>query len=275
MTIAIGITGAGGRMGRMLVQAVKARPEARLAAACERAGSEFLGLDAGELAGVGHIGVPLTDDAEACFAACDVVIDFSVVAATLAHAELARRSRTPLVIGTTGLPPDGLALLRDVAQGLPVVFAPNYSVGVNLMFQVAAQVARVLEEEFDIEIIEAHHRHKVDAPSGTALRLGEAIAQAVGRNLQEVAVYGREGHTGAREHRTIGFATVRGGDIVGDHTALFAAEGERFEITHRASSRMTFAKGAVRAALWAADGGNGVGSRAPGLYDMQDILGLR
>lgn len=173
-----------------------------------------------------------------------------------------------MVIGTTGLSVAQKQLLVEAAKDIPIVFASNFSVGVNLSFKLLDMAARVMGEDADIEIIEAHHRHKVDAPSGTAMRMGEVIADALGRDLQKVAVYGREGHTGAREHETIGFATVRGGDVVGDHTVLFAAEGERLEITHKASSRMTFAKGAVRAAQW-------LDGRKPGLYDMQDVLDLR
>ncbi|MBF0624942.1 MAG: 4-hydroxy-tetrahydrodipicolinate reductase [Magnetococcales bacterium] len=266
--IKVGIAGAAGRMGRMLVQAVTAREGLVVAGAWDKVGAAGVGEDAGLLAGSGALGVTIGTDAGAVMAACDVVIDFSVVAATLAHLPLAVTHRTPLVIGTTGFNAAQKDTIATAARQVPMVLAPNYSVGVNLMFQVAAQVAGVLGEEFDVEIIEAHHRHKVDAPSGTALGLGAAIAEALGRTLGEVAVYGREGHTGARDRRTIGFATVRGGDIVGEHTALFAGEGERLEITHRAASRLTFAKGAARAAEW-------VAQRAPGLYDMRDILGFR
>ena len=173
-----------------------------------------------------------------------------------------------MVIGTTGLSAAQKQLLVEAAKDIPIVFAANFSVGVNLSLKLLDMAARVMGDDADIEIIEAHHRHKVDAPSGTAMRMGEVIADALGRDLQKVAVYGREGHTGARERETIGFATVRGGDVVGDHTVLFATEGERLEITHKASSRMTFAKGAVRAALW-------LDGREPGLYDMQDVLDLR
>ncbi|MBF0143825.1 MAG: 4-hydroxy-tetrahydrodipicolinate reductase [Magnetococcales bacterium] len=262
----VGIAGAGGHMGRMLVQALKA-DGLRLVAATERNGSELLGRDAGELAGVGTLGVPLESDPQTLFTA-GVVIDFTTVEATLAHLPLAMHHSVPMVIGTTGFEAAGRARIDAAATRIPIVFAPNFSVGVNLMFKVAAEVAAVLGDAFDVEIIEAHHRRKVDAPSGTAVRLGETIAAALGRNLADVAVYGREGITGARDSATIGFATVRGGDIVGEHTALFAGEGERLEITHRASSRMTFAKGAVRAARW-------VVGRPPGLYDMRDLLGLR
>ncbi|MBF0462898.1 MAG: 4-hydroxy-tetrahydrodipicolinate reductase [Magnetococcales bacterium] len=263
---AIGIVGAGGRMGRMLVQAVQSA-RCCLVAASERPGSELIGQDAGEVAGVGRLGVAITGQTASLFAPDRVVIDFTRPEATLSHLEEAIAAGSPLVIGTTGFDAAGRAQIEAAAQKIPIVFAPNFSVGVNLMFRVAAEMARVLEESYDIEIIEAHHRHKVDAPSGTALGLGRAITEAIGRDLDEVAVYGREGVTGERERRTIGFATIRGGDIVGDHTVLFAGEGERLELTHRASSRMTFAKGAVRAAIW-------VSGRPPGLYSMGDVLGL-
>lgn len=255
-------------MGRMLVQAIQVQDGCRLVAASERPGSELVGQDAGEVAGVGALGVTIVDTVAQLFAADRVVIDFTQPQATLSNLEHALAVGSPLVIGTTGIDAAGRERIAEAARTIPIVFAPNFSVGVNLMFRIAADMARVLEESYDIEIIEAHHRHKVDAPSGTALGLGNAIAQAIGRNLDEVAVYGREGVTGGRDRRSIGFATIRGGDIVGDHTALFAGEGERLEITHRASSRMTFAKGAVRAALW-------VFGRSPGLYDMGDILGFK
>ena len=264
---AISIIGASGRMGRMLVQAVQAQSGCGLVAASEKPGSAYIGQDAGVVAGIAPLGVLIAGSVSSLFAADRVVIDFTLPQATLSHLEQAMDARSPLVIGTTGFDAAGRERIAAASQHIPIVFAPNFSVGVNLMFRIAADVARVLEESYDIEIIETHHRHKVDAPSGTALGLGNAIAKAVGRNLEDVAVYGREGITGERERRTIGFATIRGGDIVGDHTALFAGEGERLEITHRASSRMTFAKGAVRAALW-------VSGRAPGLYDMGDILGF-
>lgn len=264
---AIGIAGVGGRMGRMLVQAVVNQPGCRLVAACERIDSGLIGQEVGGLAGLPPLGVLVTADDAAFFQAAQVVIDFTVPQATLAHVEVAVAQGCPLVIGTTGFSVEEQARIRAAAERIPIVWAPNFSVGVNLMFRVAAEVAKVLGESFDIEIVEAHHRHKVDAPSGTALRLGEAIAAAVGKELPRDGVYARQGVTGARPPGSIGFATVRGGDIVGDHTVLFAGEGERFEITHRASSRLTFAAGAVRAACW-------LQGRPPGLYDMQHILGL-
>ncbi len=264
----IAVVGAGGRMGRMLIQAVHGVQAAQLVAASEHPDSPLIGAEAGEVAGVGVLGVVISKDPAELFQAGRVVIDFTVPAATLVHLERAVAAGSAMVIGTTGFDPAGREQIQQAAKSIPIVFAPNFSVGVNLMFKIAAETAKALGEDFDIEIIEAHHRHKVDAPSGTALGLGQAIATAVERDLSAVAVYAREGHTGPRDRRAIGFATVRGGDIVGDHTALFAGESERLEITHRASSRMIFAQGAVRAALWVAD-------KPAGLYDMGDILGFK
>ena len=227
-----------------------------------------MGADAGELVSLGRIGVPLSASLEDVADEFDVLIDFTLPEVMLGNLAFCRQAGKAMVIGTTGLNAAQKQLLVDAAKDIPIVFASNFSVGVNLSFKLLDIAARVMGDDADIEIIEAHHRHKVDAPSGTAMRMGEVIADALGRDLQKVAVYGREGHTGAREHETIGFATVRGGDVVGDHTVLFAAEGERLEITHKASSRMTFAKGAVRAAQW-------LDGREPGLYDMQDVLDLR
>ncbi|MEO5339614.1 MAG: 4-hydroxy-tetrahydrodipicolinate reductase [Magnetococcus sp. MYC-9] len=255
-------------MGRMLVQAVQATEGlCCLQAASEHASSPWIGQDAGDVAGIGRLGVPIVADPGQLFAAERVIIDFTRPEVTLSLLDRAVASASPLVIGTTGFDAAGRRSIEEAAGRLPIVLAPNFSVGVNLLMRVAAEVAQVLEASYDIEILEAHHRHKIDAPSGTALGLGQAIAQAIGRNLEEVAVYGRQGVTGQRDPRTIGFATVRGGDIVGDHTVLFAGEGERLELTHRASSRMTFAKGAVRAAVW-------LSGRSPGLYDMGDVLGF-
>jgi 4-hydroxy-tetrahydrodipicolinate reductase len=260
--------GAAGRMGKILVEAVQQRaPLTGLTAAVVRPGSTLIGVDAGELASLGRIGVPLSAHIEAVAEEFDVLIDFTLPEVMLKNLAFCRKAGKAMVIGTTGLDAAQKQLLADAGKDIPIVFAANFSVGVNLSLKLLEMTARVLGDEADIEIIEAHHRHKIDAPSGTALRMGEVIADALDRDLQKVAVYGREGHTGARERETIGFATVRGGDVVGDHTVLFACEGERLEITHKASSRMTFAKGAVRAALW-------LDGREPGLYDMQDVLGL-
>lgn len=264
----IAVMGAAGRMGKMLVQAAQQAAGAGLTAAVDRPGSSLIGVDAGELAGIGRVGVMLVDDLERVVEDFDVVIDFTHPTVTLKNLEICRKAGKAMVIGTTGFSAEEREKLAEAAQEVPIVFAANFSVGVNLCLKLLDTAARVLADEVDIEIIEAHHRHKVDAPSGTALRMGEVVASALGRDLEKVAVYGREGQTGARERETIGFATVRAGDIVGDHTVLFAAEGERVEITHKASSRMTFASGAVRAALW-------LDGRAPALYDMQDVLDLR
>ncbi|MDD3517590.1 MAG: 4-hydroxy-tetrahydrodipicolinate reductase [Chromatiales bacterium] len=268
--IRIAIVGAAGRMGRTLIEACHEADGVELSVATERAGSPHLGMDAGEAAGIGRAGVAITDDLAAAAAAgrFDVLIDFTRPEATLAHLELCRAHGRRIVIGTTGFTPEQRASIDAAAAGIPVVLAPNMSVGVNLCLKLLDMAARVLGDEVDIEIVEAHHRHKVDAPSGTALRMGEVVAAALGRDLAECAVYGRQGQTGERDRRTIGFETIRAGDIVGEHTVMFAGIGERVEITHKASSRMTFAKGAVRAAAW-------LMAREPGLYDMQDVLGLR
>jgi 4-hydroxy-tetrahydrodipicolinate reductase len=263
----IGVTGAAGRMGRTLITACTQHPETRLTAAIERSGSSLLGGDAGELAGLGRLDVSLVDSLEAVIGSIDTLIDFTRPEATLANLSLCVHHHKNIVIGTTGFDSVQKQQIRDAADHIGIVFAPNMSVGVNLCLKLLDTAARVLGGDVDIEIIEAHHRHKVDAPSGTAIRMGEVVAAALGRNLEECAVYGREGHTGARERNTIGFETIRAGDIVGDHTVLFAAEGERVEITHKASSRLTFANGAMRAANW-------LRGQPAGLYDMQDVLGL-
>jgi 4-hydroxy-tetrahydrodipicolinate reductase len=260
--------GAAGRMGKTLVEAVQHTPGAGLTAAIDRPDSTLVGADAGELAALGRIGVPISDDLAKVVEEFDVLIDFTHPSVTLKNLAFCRKAGKAMIIGTTGFSPEEKGRLAEAAKDIPIVFAANFSVGVNLCLKLLDTAARVLGDEVDIEIMEAHHRHKVDAPSGTALRMGEVVANALGRDLQQVAVYGREGQTGARDRQSIGFATVRGGDIVGDHTVLFAADGERVEITHKASSRMTFAKGAVRAALW-------VEGRSAGLYDMQDVLDLR
>jgi 4-hydroxy-tetrahydrodipicolinate reductase len=259
--------GAAGRMGKTLIEAVRQAEGAQLSAAIDRADSSLVGVDVGELVAQGKIGVNLSGDLNAVLDQFDVLIDFTHPSVTLKNLEICRVAGKAMIIGTTGFSPEEKQLLAEAGKQIPIVFAANFSVGVNLCLKLLDTAARVLGDEVDIEIIEAHHRHKVDAPSGTALRMGEVVANALGRDLQKVAVYGREGQTGARERETIGFATVRAGDVVGDHTVLFAADGERVEITHKASSRMTFAKGAVRAALW-------LHKRQPGLYDMQDVLGL-
>lgn len=261
----IALVGVNGRMGRALVQAVQEDTLAQLTLALVRSGSSLIGADAGEVAGAGRVGLPLTDHLDP--SAYDVLIDFTRPEATRDFLQASVQAGKPMVIGTTGFSAADMDAMVQAATQIPIVFAPNFSVGVNLLLGLVAQAAQVLSD-YDIEIIEAHHRHKVDAPSGTALRLGQAMADALGRDLNTCAVYGREGITGERPREQIGFATVRGGDVVGDHTVLFAGMGERVEITHKASSRLTFAQGAVRAAHW-------LRGRAPGLYDMQDVLGLR
>jgi 4-hydroxy-tetrahydrodipicolinate reductase len=264
----IAITGAAGRMGRSLIQACHETEGVELAAALEHPEHPLLGSDAGELAGTGKNGVTLGADLAAVADGFDVLIDFTRPEPTLANLELCRRAGRRMVIGTTGFDEAQKAQIAAAAQDIGIVFAPNMSAGVNLCLKLLDLAARVLGETVDIEVIEAHHRHKVDAPSGTALRMGEVVAEALGRDLKTCAVYGREGHTGERARGTIGFETIRAGDIVGDHTVMFAGSGEIVEITHRATSRMTFANGAVRAAGW-------LTGRSAGLFDMQDVLGLR
>lgn len=263
----IGIIGAAGRMGKMLIETVLAHPDAELTAAVDIPGSSLIGADAGELVGHGTVGVKLVDNLESVAKDADVFIDFTIADATAKNIAICAKAGTRLVIGTTGLNKDQLAELRQASESVAICFAPNYSVGVNLTFKLLEMAASILGDDVDVEVLEAHHRNKVDAPSGTALRMGEVVAQTLGRKLEDVAVYGREGHTGARDRKTIGFATVRAGDIVGDHTVMFAGDGERVEIAHKASSRMAFAKGAVRAAIW-------LGKHDQGLFDMQDVLGL-
>ena len=264
----IAIVGAAGRMGRNLIQAVYDADGMELGAAIEHPDSTLLGADAGELAGLGKLGVTLTDNLKQVVDQFDVLIDFTAPVATMQHVAICQEANKAIVIGTTGLSEDEKDVLNQAAANIGIMFAPNMSVGVNLCFKLLDIAARVLGDSVDIEVIEAHHRHKVDAPSGTALRMGEVVADALGRNLSECAVYGREGITGERDRKTIGFETIRAGDVVGEHTVLFAATGERVEITHKASSRMTFANGAVRAAGW-------IMQQGKGLYDMQDVLGLR
>ena len=264
----IAITGAAGRMGRSLIEACQQADGLQVTVALEHPDSTLLGSDAGELAGIGRLGVSVGADITAVIDDFDVLIDFTRPEPTLANLAACRTAGRRMVIGTTGFDAAQKAVIAAAAGDIAVVFAPNMSVGVNLCLKLLDMAARVLGDEVDIEVIEAHHRHKVDAPSGTALRMGEVVADALGRNLSDCAVYGREGHTGERDRKTIGFETIRAGDIVGDHTVLFAGDGERVEITHKASSRMTFANGAVRAAGWLAGQENG-------LFDMQDVLGLK
>lgn len=268
MSTRIGITGAAGRMGRTLIEAIAlSEGQLTLAAAIEQPGSSLLGADSGELSGQGKNGVMVVGSLAEVVADIDVLIDFTVPAATMANVALCVEHGVAMVIGTTGFTVQQQAGIEAAGKSTPICKASNFSTGVNLCFKLLDMAARVLGDEVDIEVYEAHHRHKIDAPSGTALSMGNVVADALGRDLSKVAVYGREGQTGARDRQTIGFATVRAGDIVGDHTVTFAAEGERVEITHKASSRMSFARGAVRAAGWLA-------SQKAGLYDMRDVLGL-
>ncbi|MCM5572198.1 4-hydroxy-tetrahydrodipicolinate reductase [Burkholderiaceae bacterium FT117] len=267
MTMRIAIAGASGRMGRMLIETVADAEDAELVGALDVASSPLLGREAGEFAGR-TTGIAITADLDAALAGADFLIDFTRPEGTLRHLEACLKHGVKAVIGTTGFDADGKAAIEAAAQRTAVVFAPNMAVGVNATFKLLEVAAKILASGYDVEIIEAHHRHKVDAPSGTALRMGEVVAQALGRDLKKVAVYGREGVTGERDPSTIGFATVRGGDIVGDHTVMFAGIGERIEITHRSASRVTYAHGALRACRFLA-------GRDTGLYDMQDVLGLR
>ena len=264
----IAVTGAAGRMGKALIEAVVINPDATLTAAIVRPESSLVGVDAGELAGVGQQGVKVVGDINQVVNDFDVLIDFTAPVATLVNAQVCAANGKKLVVGTTGFTDEQKSELLSKADDTALCIASNFSTGVNLCFKLLDVAAKVLGDDVDIEVYEAHHRHKVDAPSGTALSMGEVVAGALGRDLKEVAVYGREGQTGARDRQTIGFATVRAGDIVGDHTVTFAADGERVEITHKASSRMSFARGAVRAADWLAQ-------KDKGLFDMQDVLGLK
>lgn len=264
----IAVAGAAGRMGRTIMEVCQSTPETRLAAALEAPGSSLVGSDAGELAGIGKLNIAVSDDLAACSQEFDVLIDFTVPQATLAHLEQCRAAGKRMVIGTTGLDDAQKAAIKAASSDIAIVFAPNMSAGVNLCFKLMEIAARCIGHDADIEIIEAHHREKKDAPSGTSLRMGEIVAHELNRNLQECAVYGREGITGPRDKNTIGFETIRAGDIVGEHTVMFALDGERIEVTHKATSRKTFASGAVRAAIW-------LMQQETGLYDMQDVLGLR
>lgn len=263
----IAVTGAAGRMGRELIRAVHSRDDCVLAGAVEQEGSLALGQDAGLLAGLGKLGVLITDDPLELFAKVDAVLDFTVPAASLEFAALAANARIVHVLGTTGFKPAEEAKIVAASRHATIIKAGNMSLGVNLLTALTRKVAEALDADFDIEIVEMHHRHKVDAPSGTALMLGAAAAQGRGVRLEETSVRSRDGHTGARRKGDIGFATLRGGSVVGEHTVIFAADGERIELTHLAADRGIFARGAIRAALW----GRG---KPPGLYNMMDVLGL-
>ncbi len=263
----IGIVGAGGRMGRQLIQAVNHAEGVILGAAFERKGSSLVGADAGELAGVGALGVVVTDDLASQVNQFDLLIDFTRPEGTLEHITFCVAHNKKMVIGTTGFDDAGKQAIKSASEKISIVFASNYSVGVNLVFKLLEKAAKVMGDYCDIEVIEAHHRHKVDAPSGTALSMGEHIARTLGRDLKTHGVFAREGITGERKRDEIGFATIRAGDVVGEHSVWFADEGERVEIAHKASSRMTFANGAVRAAKW-------LQTKQNGLFDMTDVLDL-
>lgn len=268
MTTRIAIIGASGRMGKALIEAVATNPQATLTATISSPNSSLLGADAGEIAGIGKKGVTLVGNLADVIDQFDVLIDFTTPATTLTNAELCAAHGKGIVVGTTGFSASEKQTLLAYQQRIPLCIAANFSTGVNLCLKLLQTAAQVLGADSDIEIVEAHHRHKVDSPSGTALRMGEVIAETLNRDLDKVAIYGREGQIGPRKRENIGFATVRGGDVVGDHTVMFLADGERVEITHKASSRMSFARGAVRAAVW-------LHQQKSGLFDMQDVLGLK
>jgi len=267
MMIRVGVNGASGRMGKALIQACEEHQETQLGAAFEISSSNSIGQDAGLVSGIDSIGVLISDDVDKHASEFDVLIDFTIPECTMQSLDLCLKNGKSMVIGTTGLDDSQKEKLQLASKSIPIMFAPNMSVGVNLCLKLLQTAAKTLGDEYDVEIIEAHHRHKVDAPSGTALRMGEVVAESLGRDLKECAVYGRQGRTGERDKNTIGFETIRAGDIVGDHTVMFAGTGERVEITHKASSRMTFAQGAMRAACW-------LNSKDSGLFDMQDVLDL-
>lgn len=264
----IAIAGAAGRMGKALIESTHKNPETSLGAAIVRPGSSLIGVDAGELGNIGKSGIKISSSLADVIDKFDVLIDFSSPSATLENVKICAAHSKPIVIGTTGFNAMEKAELLSHKVQIPLLLSANFSTGVNLCFKLLDLAAKVLGDDYDVEIYEAHHRHKVDSPSGTAVRMGEVLANALERDLDKVAVYGREGQIGARARDTIGFATVRGGDVVGDHTVMFMADGERVEITHKASSRLAFSNGAVRAAIW-------LQQQKSGLFDMQDVLGLR
>ena len=263
----IGVVGCAGRMGRMLVAEILERDGCELAGGSEIPGSDAVGKDMAALAGFDAAGIAVVDDPQLVFAAADVVVDFTLPQATIGHAGLAAANGTALVIGTTGLSADQQSAVDAAATKVAVIQAANMSVGINLLLGLTAQVAGILGDDYDIEIVEMHHRHKVDAPSGTALALGQAAADGRAVDLEAVSQRVRDGHTGARRAGDIGFATLRGGDVVGEHTVMFAGEGESVSLTHKAGSRAVFARGAIRAALWCE-------GKEPGIYSMRDVLGL-
>ncbi|MCF7503984.1 4-hydroxy-tetrahydrodipicolinate reductase [Vibrio sp. L3-7] len=265
--VRIAIAGAAGRMGRNLVKAAHHNSEASVGAGSERPESSLVGVDVGELCGEGRFDVALVDDLSKAIEEFDVIVDFTAPVSTLANIELCKRHGKKLIIGTTGFSEEEKQVIDAASKEMSIVMAPNYSVGVNLVFKLLEKAAKVMGDYCDVEIVEAHHRHKVDAPSGTAIGMGEAIAGAMDNELNDVAVWSREGITGERTKDEIGFATIRAGDIIGEHTAMFADIGERVEITHKATDRMTFANGAIKAAVWLND-------KPAGFYTMTDVLGL-
>lgn len=267
-TINVGIIGAGGRMGRMLIEAVNNNPKTTLSAAIERSGSSLIGVDAGELVGLEKNGVALSDDLESQLDKIDVLIDFSLPDSTEKNVQLCAKHKVAMVIGTTGLSDAQEEVLNEACKQIPVVYAGNYSTGVNVSLKLIEMAAKAFGETADIEVIEAHHKHKVDAPSGTAYMMANAAATARGQNLKEVALYGREGQTGERKQGSIAIHAIRGGEIIGDHSVMLIADGEMVEIKHHARERMTFAAGAVRASTWVVE-------QSAGRYDMQDVLGLK
>ena len=266
-SINVGVIGAGGRMGRMLIEAVQENLQTTLNAAIERQGSSLVGTDAGEVAAIGRLDVQIVDDLKAVINDIDVLIDFSLPDATEQNMQICAANKVAMVIGTTGFNEQQEQVLAEASKQIAIVYAGNYSTGVNLSLKLLGMAAKAFGSDADVEVIEAHHKHKIDAPSGTAYMMAEAVAEARGQNLKDVAVYGREGQTGERKAGSIGIHAIRGGEIIGDHTVMFIADGEVVEITHRARARMTFAAGAVRAATW-------VIKQEVGQYNMQDVLGL-
>ena len=262
------VAGAAGKMGSRIAALAKDYPDLKLVGAFERKSHESVGKDLGEVIGMGRMDILVSDNLNDIIDKADVVISFTSPESSIEHLSIASKKKKAVVIGTTGIPKEGIQSIKDMSQNVPVVFAPNMSVGVNLLFRVLTDVSKVLGDDFDIEIIESHHRLKKDAPSGTAIKMAQVISESINRNLDEVAVYARKGIIGERTSKEIGIQTVRAGDIVGEHTVLFGGLGERIEITHKASSRDTFARGALKAAMWIKD-------RPAGLYDMMDVLGLK
>ena len=266
--IKIAVCGAAGRMGQHIINSVVEAEGVVLSGALERPGHPQTGQDAGVIAGCGALGVSISDDLNAVIASCDVMIDFTVPKVSLKNLEACALKNKSIVIGSTGFTPEERALAAELARDIPVVIAPNMSVGVNVCFKVLKDVAKTLGDDFDVEIVELHHNKKKDAPSGTAVRMGEVVAEALGRDYNQVANYHREGICGERTKEEIGMQTVRGGDIIGEHTVYFIGQGERIEISHRAMTRDMFSRGSVRAAKW-------VTAQKPGIFDMQDVLGLK